>query len=299
MLSMQRDTVRVQVADDGQLWMAEPQRRPCSVHDANAFLQELQERPGVRVRMLGTAANAKILHQLYQRLGDGSYLEVASPMICSSAEEWQNPQIAIYRMEQCLLPPSLGGWHRFTDVDDATYQLIAALQSGQSGASLLKLFQKHPLYRSLTFIEPLDQLAVVRILTQICDPRWFVNLRQPTRIGRVRMFMSLHDRYVEDVCSGICNTHRHFRCRCVLQAWGFLGKKQVSSDLPGNFLWRRLRDDATPGYRRVLRVSQTFLAYLIYSWQSVLSRSTTMELFEPTSILRADEVDAYRRHMQA
>lgn len=108
--------LKLHVADNGDVWYADGMDVPrMAVEDRGGFVSSLAKRDSLHVRLLGTPQNAPLIVELYQKYCSPrrpGILEVASPLLCESEPERHNPEVALYRMRQCLLPPSLGGWHR-------------------------------------------------------------------------------------------------------------------------------------------------------------------------------------------
>lgn len=297
-----RQIIRLHTAKDGGLWIAESEQAPRKTNQkaVEEYLKSLTD--DACLRLVGVAGNANLLTWLYANKNPDTVIEVASPRVCDTLAELALPEVVLFRMQQCILPASLGGWHRFSQVDDVTYRMIAAMHAGKRAAEIVNVLKQHPLYPFLSFVSPISLIDAVHVIKEITDPRWFIDLKNPTRMARLRAFMGLDPDKVSDVCDRRVTTVRHRRCWYLLKTWGFTRPHTVDLADPRQFLWRRLEAAKANGsvQRAVLRTSQTFLAYMTYAWQEVLvkRRTSEMQLFVPESILRADEVTALMAHLR-
>ncbi len=291
---------RVQLAVDGRVWYAHGHDTPQMVTPDRDLVCELTAKPVFHVRALGTALNAPLivaLHRVCQSDPSRFQLEVASPAVCENQRELCDPQIALYRMRQCQLPASLGGWHKFGPLDYVPYAIAA---NDRQDWPAQKLVETHPAYRDLTFIRTLDQGCLAALLATILDPRWFVDVKNPYRLSRLKQYLGLRPRYMHKVLSGNLDCEWSRRCALTLTAWGGQGKVPTNADYerPGNFLWRRFRA-SDGGVKGSLRATQAFITYLIRTWQGRLfaNASQHLQMFTPQELLQGSEVAAYKAHI--
>lgn len=294
---------RLQLGADGRMWHATGPAAPSVTTDARGFIDEIGEHGSPHFRVIGSEFNAPLIVDLYQRHCSprcSGRLEVASPNLCESETELKNPEIALYRMRQWNVPPSLGGWHRVDELDYPTYAMAAQLKRdhGQVGEHLRLLLKSHPLYRDLTFIPTLQIDSVIHLLTMIIDPRWFVDTRNPYRLSRLKTYLGLSPKCVESVMTGRGSDRRGMRCRVVIGSWYGPNPSDADMERPANFLWRRCRS-AGGRTKGILRGSQAFVAYLARAWQHrlVAKSAHRAELFTPDEMLHPSEFEAYKRHI--
>lgn len=298
--------LKLQLADDGRVWCARGLETPAPAPDRDALLADLDHYESLQVRVIGAQFNAPLIVELYQRYCSprmGGKLEVASPNICQTPKELHDPITALYRMRQCNLPPSLGGWHKVTELDYPAYAIAAQfLKDGRFTEHIRRLLITHPVYPDLTFIPTLDLAATAELLATVIDPRWFIDTRNPYRLSRLKTFLGLSPRHVTDVAEGKGKGRCACRCRLVLNAWGGMQPTPSASEIerPENFLWRRYRS-AGGGIKGILRASQAFTAYFARAWQHrlVAKSPQRQELFTPQEMLQGCEVEAYRQHLAA
>ena len=129
MRTQEDQIIKLQLAGDGRLWYSDGVETPrAAVQDRSGFVSDLAEKDSPHVRVLGTQTNAPLIVDLYQKCCSprrSGRLEVASPLVCESDHERKTPNIALYRMRQCALSPSLGGWHRVDERDYPGYAIAA------------------------------------------------------------------------------------------------------------------------------------------------------------------------------
>lgn len=303
-LSQEAQILKLQLSDDGRVWYADGMATPVpSDQERAAFVRDLSARGSLHARVLGTADNAKLIVDLYQQCCSPrktGRLEVAAPTVCTSTAERRDPSISLYRMRQCLLPPSLGGWHQVNELDYPAYAIAAQLaQDGKFTKHTAMLLETHPVYHDLMFLPTFDRDAVAQLLAIILDPRWFVDIRNPYRLSRLKTYLGLSPRYMQQVTHGGVTCERSRRCAIALQAWKGIGTQPTPAECeqPGNFLWRRWRS-ADSVERGNLRATQAFITYFVRTWQQQLvSKSTQqLEMFRADSLLKGSEVFAYQQH---
>ena len=295
--------LKVQLSADGRVWYADGMETPTvSADDHARFTSTLSHRSIQHIRVLGTPENAQLIVDIYQKCCSPrrvGRLEVASPMICSKVSERSDPTISLYRMRQCQLSPSLGGWHQVDELDYPSYAIAAQFAKNEDyGDHVRKLLLTHPAYHDLSFLPTLGQEAAARLIAIILDPRWFVDFRSPDRLSRLKTYLGLTPRHMLQVTNGTGKCDRAKRCAIALQAWqGNVNQSEIDYTAPGNFLWRRWKSSGG-GFRGNLRATQTFVTYFIRTWQQqLLSKSRQqLEMFIPDNLLRGAEVAAYKVH---
>ncbi len=304
MTTKEAHILKVQLADDGRVWYANGVETPLSTtQDRAGFVNKLATQVDLHVRVLGTVINAPLIVDLYQKCCSARLtgrLEVASPAVCETTAERHDPTISLYRMRQCLLSPSLGGWHQVDELDYPAYAIAAQFaQDGKFTTHIERLLLTHPAYHDLLFLPTLNRAAVTELLGIVLDPRWFIDIRNPYRLSKLKLYLGLTPRLMRQVSEGRADCELTRRCRLALTAWGGGLEQPTPADYerPGNFLWRRWRV-AGGGCMGNLRATQAFVAYLVRTWQQQLvSKSAqTLEMFVPAELLKGDEITAYKAH---
>lgn len=292
------------VADNGDVWCADGIDVPRMVTDGHdRFIRSLSKRELLHVRMLGTKQNAPLIVELYQKYCSprkAGTLEVASPLICESVTEQHNPEVVLYRMRQCLLPASLGGWHAVGPVDYPSYALTAVILTERRNGYCehhRQLLLTHPVWYDLLFIPTIDPESVIFLIMHIVDPRWFIDQQKPERLGKLKMSLGLTPAIMRQNARGNSGNTANMLCRMTLRCWKGAEPSVEDMERPGNFLWRRWRH-AGGGYKGDLRASQDFVSYMVRTWQQqiVNAAGLSIDMFLPDSLLRTNEITAYEEH---
>lgn len=291
--------LKVTVDDQGVVWCLSGDQMPrCSGLRVPQFLESSVLGPDVSVRMVGSAANAELLIDLFERKLRGGLhgLQVCSPLCCESAAERKDPELLLYSMRSFGLPPSLGGWHEFDIKDYYSYALASHFHRAlAAGEYTRKLLGGHPVWPALSFIAGLDIDACARLLATVIDPRWYIDASgDPNRGSKLEQYLGLNPKTQANLDRG--NSPQQSRCRLVLACWKTEDPKKPIG--PRFFLWRAwaARGGGTKGD---LVASKLFIAYLRQVWaQAVCNGPQASRLFVPEHFfVNADEVMAYREHM--
>jgi hypothetical protein len=305
-------TLKVHV-NSGRVWYAEGENQ--TRHDGEV-VEEFIENPvfcaADNVRLIGSHSNARMISLLYDMKQKGKIrsVEVATPLICATAEDRKNrPEEVIKQLRLCALAASVGGFHEVTEADYRSYALIVAVQGGTKGGvpsskQALRLLRAHPAWKALSFIKSLDEAACAGLLSFIIDPRWYVDTAKPNRRTKFESAMGLDPRTQRAVSEP--GKHKkgkhHKRCGLVLKCWknpryGAAVRDMLEvtspipvddSDKPGiapyDFVWRvwghymQLGVDepsAPPDpVKADLRASQFFLSFLRHTWTAELYRDS-------------------------
>jgi hypothetical protein len=288
----------------GVVWMADGLRTPTSTGaSVSQFLKCL---PGRRlaIRILGMAQNVRLLRGLCEMVErkEIDRLQIAGPTICETAAERDDPERALYRMRQCLLSASLGGWHNAIYTDTATYRLAARLEQGEPAEDSDELMRKHPLWADLSFPGRVDLRACSQVTAYLLDPRWYIDPMHPDRTSRATSFMGVLGSVQRRIERGYDLEHpRCARYLAVLRSWKCDPPPSPSDmERPEYFLWRRYNERGV-GLRGELRASTVFLDYLLKTWLQRIAdlAPRPIKLFSPSAFLRPGEAAAYRQHVAA
>ena len=269
----------------GEVWAAAGRQAPAAVaSDVRGFLQAAAWGDFQVVRLLGCLSNASLIAGLWLHATPPRQTQVASPQVCQHRAELGRPEIALWRARQCLLSPSLGGWHTLTAADAVSYTM-ATLPDGSDRRACLP---QHPAWAAISFLQPCDLAAVAELLAAVLDPRWFLDPNKPERISRAQAFLG----QTPGVPKSAATAHRR---QLVRQAWYGSGQPDIAA--PGAFLWRRYLKAGE------LKAGRTFTAYLLRAWQAELVRQQSAvpvdSLFAPDLLLSPSELLAFRQHTQA
>lgn len=297
--------LQVQIATDCTIWVTRGTAHATSLKSSDLSLleEELRTTSYEQVRMLGTSRNAAGIVWLHARLADSPscQLMIASPDICFTQDELDNPVISLNRMRQCLRPASLGGFHRCTEHDMHMYRLVLVSEAGLSDNTLVTMATKHPAWHDLSFVSTLNPVAAAKLLACIVDPRWYINMDHPTRLSKLKMYLGLTPANIQRWRNNENATSvRVKRCGLVLSAWGAPAGMPTNADMrkPGNFIWRRaIEKDGE--LRGLLRGCSMFISYCVHTWHQQIASTTSgqqIEFFLADAMFDAEECKAYAAH---
>jgi len=298
----------------------------CASESPEAFLESDLFAHTERVRLVGNAANARLIMYLYD-LKQKSRLEsvqVCTPLVCPVDKHRQKPEAMLIGMRNFTRAASLGGFHEVAEADYRSYALSATLTQGTLrgqpvDAAALKLLRGHPAWRPLSFIQSIDKLSLAGLLAYILDPRWYIDQCAPDRLGKLEAWLGLNPKTQAGVTDMRSRWRHHCRCQVVLNCWKdqaleenvryrfeLSAPKPIEGSLlagyaPWDFAWRRWghklgigRPDAPEGdpVMADLRGSQLFIRFLRHVWLSELYRDSAATpeqnaaLFRPADFFR-------------
>ena len=297
--------LKVHTARDKTVWFADGDLVPIATGVAvDTFVKRLATgRPAANLRVLGTADNATLIVALYQRFAHGGgCVEVASPLICETAEERQDAAIVLYRMRQCVLPASVGGWHTVSPLDYPAYAISAQFQKDNDHDHIQRLLETHPAWHDLQFLPNLSYSHCARLISEIRDPRWYIDPVHPERVGRLRSHLGLCPAMQEQVYEERAVSRLAQRCQLVRDCWRTTVPTPEMLARPEYFLWR-VYFGVGGGARGELKASRAFIAFLRHTWMQALYAtarwSRDRELFAPALLLKRREIEAYAAHVAA
>lgn len=306
MTSPDTTALKLHMARDGTVWFADGTHVPIgSGLTIDQFIDSLRGRQCPFIRILGTPSNAILITSVWPLCQAGGRLQVASPAICENSAERADPEIALYRMRQVCLAPSLGGWHDFLRHDYSSYALVARVRLDHGiSQHVREILHHHPVWPCLQFVQGLAEDWAAWVLCFVVDPRWFVNPEFPDRVGRLQSFLRLRPSVQRSVSKEGLTLKGPVpaRCRAVLGAWKGKMPRGTQWKDPRNFLWRIWRS-AGKGVRGDLAASQKFIVFLRHTWLDALYNGTTSSgrepLFLPDMLFKtAYEIEAFERHTQ-
>lgn len=293
--------VKLHLADN-QLWCADGLASPIEVPDRSGFVRELSMKEHVHLRVMGTRENAPLICQLYEQLCGPcrtGKLEVASPAVCLTEQERKDPSIALYRMRQYHLPASLGGWHTVSELDYPSYAITTQLdRDGVVTDHTRKLLLTHPVYHDMMFLPRFDSDALINLIANIRDPRWYIDLDHPYRISRLKSYLGLSPRYIRQMLVGKVTDIKTIRCQQVFHCWH--GRVNHLPDNTNNFLWKPwINSQGT--WKAALATCHKFLIFFTKTWHQQLAqayfRTHELDIFTPASLLLRHELPLYEKHV--
>jgi hypothetical protein len=150
------------------------------------------------------------------------------------------------------------------------------------------------------FLRGFDIYAVTSLLSEIVDPRWYVDTAAPDRLTRLHSFLGLWPRFFQAMCRGDTYADPHFY-RAVMSITSWAGRmppeEKPYHQYTYNFLWRflneRVLSDKKLEATSLLRTTQLFISFLRDVW---LNQISDAELFIPEYFFkRPEDADAYKQ----
>ena len=311
----------------GKIWYLDGEHNArCTGETPGDFLGGKVFANAGRVRLVGNAANARLITHLYdlKQKNKLESVQACTPLVCQVEKDRHRPEAVLLGMRNFTRAASLGGFHEVVEADYRSYALSVALTQGTAkgvpvDADALQLLRGHPAWRPISFIERADKLSVAALLAYILDPRWYIDQCAPDRLGKLEEWMGLNPKTQAGVSGCGPKWRHHKRCRVVLNCWktmqqpsAVLNRFELATTShvddsglvgfePYDFAWRTWghklgagRPDVPEGdpVMADLRGSQKFLAFLRHTWLSELYRDSaatpecSAALFRPSDFFR-------------
>lgn len=298
--------IKLHTADDGQVWYSKSLEPAVNsgLRGDEFLLSPVLGNAGLCVRVLGMPQNADLITALYLRRykNEMCVLEVAGPQSLT-VEDRTDPRLVLLKMRSLHLAPACGGWHTVSMLDYPTYATLARMLRPNFvfDDTAKTYYNLHPANKALSFIPGLAPEAVIKLLTTIIDPRWYVDLRLPDRAAKLELYLGLTPKTqarVSDQTQRFTRV-RESRCANVLACWKTAAPDAVDLALPENFLYR-VYHAAGGGTKGDLRASQAFVRYLRHNWLAGLDgrKGARDGLFAPDLFFKTPtEIAAYNLHM--
>jgi hypothetical protein len=274
------------------IWYLAGESSPvCSQESYPAFVRSPVLRRAAHVRVIGSAANADMVIDLWQRRVKGNLesVQLCSPAVTERRTVLDDPQTALYAMKAYGDVPSLGGWRNVESADLASFRLAAQTYFDRD------LLIGHPVYKSMTFLVGLDESALFDLLASVIDPRWYVDPAAPDESLRLFDFLGINHRNYQRLQRYQAPTSEQERLAGRVRDVWICGRNSPTH-LPGAFVLRA-------GYcvkgvaERELMSSMAFVEFLRAVWLNVLDSSHRGRLFVPELFFQeAGVAEAFRTH---
>jgi hypothetical protein len=287
-------------------------------------------------RIVGLHKNAPLIVGLFHKKlrGEIASVQVVTPLVCPTHAERGNTEAVMHYMRRCVArAPSLGGFHEVEGHDYIVYAILKDMISNRKSPGevdkerSMRMMQAHPLWKPLQFINNLNMWSCLGIIAYIVDPRWYIDVCNPDRIGKLQAYVGLDPKTQDGVSRpGRRQARYHELCSMVFDCWhqpdiraavsknfADFGTKTVATTAPlglrpGDFLWRvwsnRAGFNSARETNRViadLRASQYFIAFIRHVWLSEIyrdSNAANAPLFRAKDFFRhAVEATEYEKHL--
>ena len=308
--SRDMESLKLTVDLKGIVWELRGSNMPHSTKmDVITFLNDYRLQHDESIRMVGTASNAPLLVELYQRRVTKtafSSLEVCSPLCCTDPEDRVDPEVMLFSMRKFRRPPSLGGWHEF-DLKDFPSYYLSCYFADRAAAMELKpttnkwpanypheLVYHHPAWAYLSFVEGLKIEAAAELIANLLDPRWYVDSSPNGCDGdRMEQYLGLYP----GITKG-SDSKRQRRYQIVLNCWKNSDYSPAKMDGPNGFIWRTWAAKGG-GEKGDIAAGKHLVNYLRLTWTMALcSGPQSQHLFVPKYFFdQVDEIEAFQHHV--
>lgn len=244
--------------DDGPLWALS--RTQGLQHVAEDAWRSGEWRVA-HAKLLGTPLNAPVIYKLMEQ---GATVELGTPLLVTGGKQRKPAHVlrAMSQVADTWLGPARGGWHVATEMDRLTY--------GMSDPGLREdLWQQHPLRRVLQLVPGLSLEYAGRLVAEVRDPRWYIDLASPNRGAKLQAYL--------------CNDALKKITRRVWRT-----EREATGDT--NFLWQAWH--TTRQYKNEEMASRVvdrrFVDFLRYCWLAIVSLPEYPQLFDPARFLEGE-----------
>ena len=145
-------------------------------------------------RIIGCPDNYRLITELYSKINqqkDEAYVTVGSPLVCKGHNCTKTTLNCISVLD---VHDNLScRWHRVNRFSFNTYLLLRAWREGAFGDLTTKVYESHCLSSHFDFIG-LSQTNALQLISQIVDPRWFINSNRPMRVQSLETYFGLTPR---------------------------------------------------------------------------------------------------------
>lgn len=267
------------------------------------FLKNGWVQTAERIRLLGCPSNARLICALYEdRLTDPTrsspIIQIGTPTAIP-ADARNDPPRIITAMDELRLPSSCGGWHELTEHDYAAYSLAVHSQGQTSSTAIMELLERHPAYPAVSFIPTFSPLDAAKLLSEILDPRWFVDPIKPDRTSRLRNYLGMRIDIIEKMFTETAPNARQARAHLVFKSWA-AGEhaEDAAEDAPGSFLMRVIRDAQTRD-KGLLKACIRYISFIRGVWlDQIANKGRT--LFVPEYFFaNKEEAEAYQLYVRS
>ncbi len=291
---------------DSKLFCLDNHRLQCFLSNEEFFDSALC-RSEDSLRFVGNPASAVLISTLFNNRPN---MYACTANVVRGARARNNPELLLKGIEECQLPPSLGGPHLITDKNVITYKLAAAVYNNTD-------LPEHPIWQKLSWIRCLNKYYLHKLLGLVVDPRFYIGLHKPNSLSKLNSYLGLDPTNVAKVLNNEELSEKQQRCKLVIDTWYTAGKAQtarrtfseyghlietendVFGTKPEDFLYRHWWHKTSFGdcpceVTAVLRVSQRVLNLIKHLWMEWLYPDVEEWKFRPDRFLNfKSEVETF------
>jgi hypothetical protein len=213
-----------------------------------------------RFRVLGLPENYQLITTAYSRFlfkNAPVKLFVGSPLLCKYAA--CDPVSLLSRLATISAHDNATNmWHELRTEEYSTYVLLRQYLSEGVSESVCNLYRQHAISRVFRFLELDDLPLVLQVISQVVDPRWFVNVKNPTRTSRLENHFGLKLKHSTDKRI----TDRQDRASLLVSL--------VSNLDASHWIWKEITVCSDPE-KATMKACKLLLSFVFRNWLSLLT----------------------------
>lgn len=297
--------MKLHVDDEGNVWYSYSDEPPKNTNKSVIEFIQTKQSQFPLVRMVGMKQNVDLMLALYGRRlkKDSGCIELCTPAICKTNVDRGDPEKILTKMRKVDRASSVGGWHVMDRTDYPTYAIASYLnKTGLVDDNVRRLLKEHPIWPIISFIPHLDIDMSARLVAEIVDPRWYVDIKHASRGSKLRSYLGLDIPYMKNVLNGRMDSVYEKRCSIVLNTWNNDDDNSMLEN-PYYFLYRVMKGYREKGKEVIayLRASQKFIEFVRLVWLAYLGINTKQleSLFVPEYFFKQEaETIAFKEHFK-
>ena len=150
--------------------------------------------PTANYRVLGVPDNYDLItsvHPCLQQQDSDSTLLVGSPSICKNYQDLSAEDVLICMTSLNVHDNLSHRWHFMSGKVFNTYLLLKFFREEHFSDLVSLIFNQHCLRKYFEFLGADSSLTAVEVISEIVDPRWFINLEKPFKLSKIESYFGL------------------------------------------------------------------------------------------------------------
>ncbi len=145
-------------------------------------------------RVLGVPDNYDLITSVFPCLqqtdAEGTLL-VGSPAICKHYQDLSTEDVLICMTSLNVHDNLVHRWHGVSGKVFNTYLLLRFFKEEHFSDVVSLIFNQHCLRKYFEFMDADSSLTAVEVISEIVDPRWFINLEKPFKLSKIESYFGL------------------------------------------------------------------------------------------------------------
>ena len=150
--------------------------------------------PTANYRVLGVPDNYDLITSVYpclQQQDSDSTLLVGSPSICKNYQDLSAEDVLICMTSLNVHDNLSHRWHFMSGKVFNTYLLLKFFREEHSSDVVSLIFNQHCLRKYFEFLGADSSLTAVEVISEVVDPRWFINLEKLFKLSKIESYFGL------------------------------------------------------------------------------------------------------------